>query len=67
MSILIKGMEMPTSCLDCPFNDGEYDVCVATPERRSIRVPYGEHIKLLHKEKWCPLVSVPPIVRCKDC
>lgn len=59
MSLLIKGMEMPTWCNDCPFNDKEYDVCVATTDRRSIRIPVWERMRLFHREKWCPLIEVP--------
>lgn len=59
MTILVKGMEMPTWCNDCPFNDKEYDVCVATTDRRSIRIPVWERMRLFHREKWCPLVEVP--------
>lgn len=59
MSLFIKGMERPTWCNDCPFNDKEYDVCVATTDRRSIRIPVWEGMRLFHREKWCPLVEVP--------
>lgn len=62
MSILIKGMKMPTWCNDCPFNDTEYDVCVATPDRRLINIPRWDGIRLSHREKWCPLgvgIEVP--------
>ncbi len=58
-SVLIKGMKMPTWCNDCPFNDKEYDVCVATSDRRVINIPRWDEIRLSHREKWCPLVEVP--------
>ena len=56
MSILIKGMEMPTNCYTCPFCDDVEGVCI---------VLYAvEH-------KWerthsCPLVPVPDHGRLVD-
>ena len=45
MSILIKGMEMPTSCLSCRFHKSIYctltDICTNTGQG-------------------CPLVPIPP-------
>lgn len=59
MSVLIKGMEMPTSCYICPcFNDEYYD-CQATGKDLcdiSIDSRYSD----------CPLVSVPPHGRLID-
>ena len=59
MSVLIKGIEMPTSCYICPcFNDEYYD-CQATGKDLcdiSIDSRYSD----------CPLVSVPPHGRLID-
>lgn len=52
MSILIKGMEMPTSCLECAFyrkTDPVYDYCCI-----SHAIPKG------YVPDDCPLISVPP-------
>lgn len=55
MSILIKGMEMPQGCGDCPCLGGEYHgsydnhfYCQVTDKG------IGEH-----KPDWCPLIEVP--------
>ena len=65
MSVLIKGMKMPTCCADCdlhnPFSETPY--C-----RRLLR-----RVPLEGRPENCPLVEVPPsaddvaVVRCKFC
>lgn len=58
MSILIRGMEMPTRCLDCLLNT--YGYCMASDEHSDIisaDTPIPE---------WCPLVPVPPHGRLID-
>lgn len=62
MSVLIKGMEMPFSCLKCPCSgedntdDGnEVWVCEAS-ELHQLTV----EDKIVHRPEWCPLVPVPP-------
>jgi len=57
MSILIKGMEMPTSCDNCWALDdyGDYPRCRITEEQRGYNFPIRE--KRMDK---CPLVPVPP-------
>lgn len=58
MSVLIKGMEMPTSCEDCPLGDSLH--CQVLPSVPALWAEYTNAIreKRLHSE--CPLVSVPP-------
>lgn len=56
MSILIKGMEMPTSCASCPCGDDESRFCRAA----------NEYIPMLGRPKFCPLVPVPPHGRLID-
>lgn len=58
MSILIKGMDMPESCLCCAFN---YDLfqCLITGET-TICLDYDE------RPINCPLVPVPPHGRLID-
>ena len=46
MSILIKGMEMPTSCADCRFYGATY--CYAKGDEDA------------HSTLSCPLISIPP-------
>lgn len=61
MSVLIKGMETPFSCLVCPCSgidntdDGnEVWVCEAS-KLRQLTV----EDKIVHRPEWCPLVPVP--------
>ena len=61
MSILIKGMEMPTSCAFCPmfddvythFGDEEVYVC-----KLGVNLNYYQYAG--NEPKDCPLVPVPP-------
>ena len=50
MSILIRGMEMPKSCFDCPFVDFEYGDCLVDENG------HGDP----NEPENCPLVPVPP-------
>jgi hypothetical protein len=56
MSVLIKGMEMPETCEDCPFHiyhsHHEY-VCVATP----LFYPWNLANSKGIRKDWCPLVE----------
>ena len=54
MSILIKGMEMPTSCEKCEFHDGW---CLRLP---------GIVQAMNERREDCPLVPVPPHGRLID-
>ena len=49
MSILIKGMEMPKWCWDCPCVNGEYGYCQADKEERQIEDPN-------ERPSWCPII-----------
>lgn len=57
MSVLIRGMEMPTSCRDCPCFCEEYFYC---------RAKEGDDIGLENRPKDCPLFTVPPHGRLID-
>jgi hypothetical protein len=65
MSVLIKGMEMPTSCFYCPFrekvNPDDY-ACMA------LNKEFEETLSLIaeQRHKDCPLVPVPPHGRLVD-
>lgn len=57
MSVLIKGMTMPSCCDDCWALDeyGDYPVCRITEEQRG----YNFRIREKRMDK-CPLVSILP-------
>lgn len=57
MSILIKGMEMPTKCYFCPCADVEYSDCNLMP---------GTGIAAHGRLPDCPLVELPPHGRLID-
>ena len=58
MSILIKGMEMPTSCFECRFSiDG---FCYASGH---VNIRANEERQITN---YCPLVPVPPHGRLID-
>lgn len=50
MSVLIKGMEIPGTCLHCPFADGEYGWCDCDND---IDVCFDE------RPDACPLIALP--------
>lgn len=54
MSVLIKGMKMPTYCLDCLFlkmSSGHGDYCVLT--KRNM-------FRFKNRPDDCPLIEIPP-------
>ena len=57
MSILIKGMEMPTSCLECQLNYDMYK-CVLTGKSTMLADDY--------RLNDCPLIELPPHGRLID-
>ena len=63
MSVLIKGMEMPTSCDNCWALDdyGDYPRCRITEEQRGYNFPIREK-----RMDNCPLAPVPPHGRLID-
>ena len=63
MSILITGMEMPTSCDMCWALDdcGDYPRCRITDEQRGYNFPVREK-----RMDECPLIPVPPHGRLID-
>ena len=64
MSVLIKGMEMPTSCYECPIGDSVR--CALMPGVPAWWVEYDQRVieKRLHSH--CPLVPIPPHGRLID-
>ena len=49
MSVIVKGMKMPTNCAHCICASEDARYCAAA----------NEYIPMLGKPKWCPLVEVP--------
>ena len=62
MSVLIRGMEMPTSCFDCPFLYGRMH-CSANSKIEFNDPDYSE---LKGRYDGCPLVPIPPHGRLID-
>lgn len=55
MSILIKGMEMPTHCIDCPFMvSRDNDDCILQSDEANENFENWEQMKA-----GCPLIHVP--------
>ena len=64
MSVLIKGMDMPTSCYKCKMRqrDGMYIVCPVVQERFSVA-----DVNILdYRLDNCPIIPVPPHGRLID-
>ena len=63
MSVIVKGMEMPKRCLDCPFMiSRDNDDCVLQTEVENELARTWEELKAS-----CPLVDIPtPHGRLKD-
>ena len=59
MSVLVKGMEMPTSCNKCPFSVNGF--CVVSPKRAN-----GKAMSERVTTNWCPLIEIPPHGRLID-
>ena len=57
MSVLIKGMEMPKSCDDCPLNYDSIDCMVADNALRE--KGSGDFLFDHERQPNCPLVDVP--------
>ena len=54
MSILIKGMQMPTSCYYCGLTDTSFINCQAFSPCRLLEDDCEER-----RPDWCPLVELP--------
>ena len=51
MAVLIKGMEMPKNCNECPMSVNGY--CVVSPKRAN-----GDALNVHETTLWCPLVEI---------
>lgn len=56
MSILIRGMEMPTSCAECLLADCSKSPCYKV----------GGVVDWERRPDWCPLIEIPPHGRLID-
>ena len=68
MSILIKGVEMPTRCFSCPLCDVE-NAEVNCAISHGFYIEYREvdpKVAMQDRPEWCPLVPVPPHGRLID-
>jgi len=56
MSVIVKGMEMPTHCLDCPFMvSRDNDDCILQSDEANEGFENWEQMK-----NGCPLAPIPP-------
>lgn len=68
MSILIKGMEMPTRCFNCGMcevDDTQILCCISHGSYVDYR-ELDEQTAIQDRPSWCPLVSIPPHGRLID-
>lgn len=63
MSVLVKGMKMPTHCTECDFwHDGVFEHCLLNIEVQNEDVPFNEG----EYPEGCPLIEIPPHGRLID-
>ena len=60
MSIMIKDMEMPKNCKECPFSDHEAWCLIPGDWRERYYMPEDE------RSEHCPLIELPPHGRLID-
>lgn len=62
MSIIVRNMEMPKRCFDCPccWAVGHFECLLA---KKDLRKEHGINII---RPNWCPLVEIPPHGRLID-
>lgn len=56
MAILIKNLQMPENCFDCPCSDTEFNECKAAYHYTLHKDEYGTFDGV--KPDWCPLVEI---------
>ena len=62
MSILIKGMEMPETCFECPFMFARRYCCASL----TLDLYQGDYDEIKGRVDGCPLVNLPPHGRLGD-
>ena len=68
MSVLVKGMEMPTRCFSCPMCDVE-NAEVNCVFSHGFYIEYRDvdpQIAMQARPDWCPLIEIPPHGRLID-
>ena len=55
MSVIVKGMEMPKNCKDCPFSDHEAWCLIPGDWRERYYCPNDE------RSEYCPLIEVETV------
>lgn len=53
MSILIKGIKMPTSCAECPMGSVLYGYKCLAKNKQFDRYAFNS------MQEWCPLIEIP--------
>jgi len=68
MSVLIKGMEMPDSCMACPFSVSVNFGAVCCPTHTTIPDSklFNDVGEPADRQPWCPLIEIPPHGRLID-
>ena len=73
MSIIIQGIEMPKSCIDCPCHDGEWGCCNITnnyigfDENRPQDCPLKEVTPAIHAHWILKDTGLPECSHCGGC
>jgi len=73
--VIIKGMEMPENCADCPIEADDFDECPfmhVHPIREAVEKRLGHRVigwrcNYDKRPDWCPLRPAPEVVRCREC
>ena len=60
MSVLIKGMKMPKSCLDCPCNLNLFfcKVCGGREITDQTSITTKNDVITVSRPDWCPLMEI---------
>lgn len=66
MSVLIKGMDMPKGCATCPYCDRAWNKPKCKAKSMQGRFMEQRYNLDRTRQKWCPLVPVPPHGRLID-
>lgn len=56
MSVIVRGVKIPSGCFDCKFRDKIWDECKCPPNKGYSILSCLEHGK---RASWCPLAELP--------
>lgn len=64
MSVIIKGLDMPTNCYDCEFSffiKQKIMPDITAVKSRLVCLPEGRIIKhgYFRRAEWCPIIEIP--------